>query len=509
MSELNADVVVVGSGAAGISAGLTALEGGLKVILIEKGKNYGGASLFGGLGLMAYESKHQKAAGETATVKQGFEELMTFTHHKSNGALTRAVLGLSASTIDWIEGYGIETRLVENAQESHHGRPRTYHEYVDKFAGFKAMFAHFEEKGGVFLTETAGQSLLMGEHGKITGIDAMRADGSRVKITAPVVVIASGGFGANKEELVGKLKIPERLLNYMGEKKSVGDGLHMAAAAGADMYNLDTFQLHFAVVAPEGEAFDLNAIINKKSAWSSIFWATGLPLLWVSGAGKRFVNECVVYDHALWANTVYAVGGYYYYLLDSKTVQSLKTEGTDITDSFERTIKEAQNLQLASPQAITGDVAPLPDIEDEIRHAITRQIAWTAPTLAVLADKIGVDSTTLTATVDAYNQAVDGGDDPLFYKPRNALRYAVKQGPFYAVKVRSNMLGTLGGIRVNERLEAVNQDRKPIPGLYAAGYDAGGLYGDSYPVTEGLTLGFAFNSGRIAGYSARDYLHAR
>jgi fumarate reductase flavoprotein subunit len=71
------------------------------------------------------------------------------------------------------------------------------------------------------------------------------------------------------------------------------------------------------------------------------------------------------------------------------------------------------------------------------------------------------------------------------------------------------MLGTLGGIRVNERLEAVNQDRKPIPGLYAAGYDAGGLYGDSYPVTEGLTLGFAFNSGRIAGYSARDYLHAR
>ena len=69
-------------------------------------------------------------------------------------------------------------------------------------------------------------------------------------------------------------------------------------------------------------------------------------------------------------------------------------------------------------------------------------------------------------------------------------------------------MGTMGGIKVNERLEVVDKKDKAIPGLYAGGFDAGGMYGDSYPIksSSGLASAFALNSGRIAGRTALEYL---
>jgi len=79
---------------------------------------------------------------------------------------------------------------------------------------------------------------------------------------------------------------------------------------------------------------------------------------------------------------------------------------------------------------------------------------------------------------------------------------------FYAVRARTVMLGTKGGIRINERMEALDTKGEVIPGLYAGGFDAGGMYGDSYPihVASGLSSAFALNSGRIAGQSALEFM---
>lgn len=75
--------------------------------------------------------------------------------------------------------------------------------------------------------------------------------------------------------------------------------------------------------------------------------------------------------------------------------------------------------------------------------------------------------------------------------------------PFYAIKSVATTLGTLGGVKVNENLQAVNKQDDPIPGLYVVGNDAGGLYGDSYDlIMAGSTIAFAVNSGRIAGEHA-------
>ena len=109
-------------------------------------------------------------------------------------------------------------------------------------------------------------------------------------------------------------------------------------------------------------------------------------------------------------------------------------------------------------------------------------------------------------TVAEYNGYCDVRHDAEFAKDPKYLR-EVKTGPFYAIKSVASSLGTLGGIKANERFEVVTPEEDPIPGLYAAGNDVGGMYGDSYDLLmAGSTVGFAVNSGRIAVDSAAEYI---
>ena len=97
--------------------------------------------------------------------------------------------------------------------------------------------------------------------------------------------------------------------------------------------------------------------------------------------------------------------------------------------------------------------------------------------------------------------------DELFAKDPKYLR-PIKVPKFYAIRARTIFLGTLGGIKINHKMEVIDKKYKVIPGLYAAGYDAGGMYGDGYSIgdSSGLSSAFAINSGRIAGESALKYL---
>jgi fumarate reductase flavoprotein subunit len=124
-----------------------------------------------------------------------------------------------------------------------------------------------------------------------------------------------------------------------------------------------------------------------------------------------------------------------------------------------------------------------------------------------LAGKIGVNQAALKATVEEYNGFCSKGHDDLFAKNPKYLR-PLKGPRFYAVKARTIFLGTLGGIKINHNTEVVDKKDNVIPGLYAAGFDAGGMYGDSYHVkaASGASAGFALCSGRIAGRHALRYL---
>jgi fumarate reductase flavoprotein subunit len=120
---------------------------------------------------------------------------------------------------------------------------------------------------------------------------------------------------------------------------------------------------------------------------------------------------------------------------------------------------------------------------------------------------MGVEPAVLRATIDEYNSFCEKGHDDQFAKKPIYLR-PLKGPNFYAVKARTVILGTKGGIRVNEKLEAVDKKDNPVEGLYAGGFDAGGIHADSYPinVATGLSSAFAMNSGRIAARNAVQYV---
>ncbi|TCK92767.1 fumarate reductase flavoprotein subunit [Natranaerovirga hydrolytica] len=481
--EITTDVVIVGAGASGTAAALAAAENGVDVVILEKTNAIGGAGLLGAEGLLAYESQAQKEALETATIDDGFRYLTNYTHFNANTKLTRAILEQSPDTIDWLLGYGMETLLIENTQGAHRDDPRTYHKYADKNVGFENMYNHLEAMGAVVYTNTPGETLIVDEAGHITGVIARKEDGGALTVNAQAVIIATGGFGGNMDMLKEYMSInPEDMFN-MAFQASTGDGINMAFEAGADEFGIRTFEMHAAMINANLEGASLSSLVN-------------IPLLWVNQEGVRFTDESNVYDHAYWGNSVYGAGGYYYFLFDNNTVSELKEEGSDLKNSFERT------FLLAHPELVTGITPPLTDIEQDLEEGINKDVVWKADTIEELAEQIGADPHRLGETINQYNQAVQEKNDVEFLKPEEFLKYEVSEGPFYAVKAVSTSLGTLGGVRINERTQALSTDLKPINGLYVVGNDAGGLYGDTYPSLEGLSLSFAFNSGRIAGYES-------
>lgn len=485
---MNFDIVVVGAGASGISAALTASECGAKVALLEKGDKFGGAGMFGAQGLFAVESRAQKEAGVKYSLKDAYEEIINYTHHSSNALMVKAILEESAATIDWMAESGLETELVTNTQEVHQEHPRTYHQFIDKFNGFKRVMNKFLESGGVLMTETSAEEIVQ-EHGKVTAVKANRK-GEEITLETKAVILADGGFVGNKDEIKRTLAIDPDDLYSMGERKATGDGLQMLKEAGGVSDYKRIFENHAATVYSKTDPKWHNA---------SLFDLTNIPLLWVNREGKRFTNEDVVYDFALWGDSVYQIGGYYYFLFDQATVDYLRQQALDWTSSFERTFR------LLDKKPMTYQVGPYPQLDQDLNEGISQGAVFKADSIQKLAEKIAVDPANLTATVNRYNELVVEGKDMDLYKDDRFMTLSVKEGPFYAVRANSTTLGTVGGALVNEHFEVLNVKRQVIDGIYAVGNDASGLYDSSYPTIEGLSNAFAWNSGRIAGRYASAY----
>lgn len=262
------------------------------------------------------------------SLKQAYQELVSYTHYRSNLNLTKAILKESASTIDWLDERGLKTELVNNTQEVHQQHPKVYHQYIDKFAAFDRLIHRFKDHGGQLLLKTAGTKIIQ-KDGNIVGVQ-VHQDKHDFVIDCSAVVVADGGFIGNPDLVKEYLAINPDNLYSMGERKATGDGIKMLAELGADTRHMGVFENHAAsVISPQ----------NHKWHNGTIFSLTNLPFLWVDSAGNRFVDESVCYDFALWGNATYTAGGYYYIILDQQFVDYISAQSLDWTDSFERTFK--------------------------------------------------------------------------------------------------------------------------------------------------------------------------
>ncbi len=473
------DAVVVGSGAAGMAAALTLAEGGAKVAVFEKQRSLGGTSNFF-QGTFAVESVLQRERYVDYTRDQAFKNTMDYSHWRANPRLVRAIVDESGPTISWLMAAGVDFHEATiNMPDS----PLTYHTVKGRGeAVVKALVDQARGKGAQVFPGTPVGALLK-EGGKITGV-VVDNDGEEVEVAAKVVVIATGGYANNKEG-IKKYTGYDLGVNLfpVGNTGKTGDGLRMAWEAGADEEGVETIEMFR--VAPVGPEFAMGCNLEQAAAQ---------PDLWVTARGERFCDESIGFWDTPVGNAQarFKSDGCTFSLLDDSIIDRLTRTGLDKGVGIEY----PPGYCLANLRA---------EIDAALQHG--SQEVFAADSLAELAGLIGMEAAALVATGDEYNGYCAQGHDELFAKDRRFLRPLL--GPrFYAVRARAVFLGTMGGIKVTSRLEVVDKKDHVIPGLYAGGFDAGGMYGDSYPIksSSGLASAFALNSGRIAGKSALVHL---
>lgn len=469
----NVDVVVVGAGAAGTAAGWAAAEKGLKVVTLEKQAMVGGTGKFSE-GIFAVESSMQRNWNYGLTKDEAFQKIMNYGHWRGNAKMVRAFVDKSGETIDWMQANGVKfEKLFSNYPNGLY----TWHIYEGRGAGWINLFQQkYKDAGQTLLLNTWGKELIQDKNGTVKGVVATNKNGDKITVNAKATIIATGGFFDNKEMREKYLRFPDA--DGLAQKGKTGDGIQMAWSAGGGKEGCEV-QASYRP-GPRGIGTTNHVSATAKQ-----------PHLWLTPRGERFCDEKIMLEWPFAGNALERIGGTMYVVYDQATLDHMeKDRGIDLG---------------------VGVMVPvgtkLTNFEKEWADAVKGGWAFKADTLEGLAKATGMDPGKLAKTVEAYNGFCAVRHDAEFAKDPAYLR-EVKTGPFYAIKSVASSLGTLGGIKANERFEVVTKDETPIRGLYAAGNDVGGMYGDSYDLLmAGSTVGFAVNSARIAVESAEAYIN--
>jgi len=472
------DVIIIGSGGCGLAAALTAAEAGARVILFEKQRSLGGTSNFFE-GTFAVESPMQRERYITYTRDEAFKGMMEYSHWRANARMVRAFVDESASTIAWLQEAGVEFSEVGTNMPN---RPRTYHIVKEKGAAVVKALAIKAKEKGVDLRLGTPVTRIIKEGDRITGV-IVDKNGDAETVQSPVVIIASGGY-ANNKAWVKKYAGFDIDVNMIpvGNVDKMGDGIRMAWDVGAAEEGMGVLEAYrFGPMAPEFRTYGPVQMVALQ------------PDLWVNPAGERFCDEGIAfYDTSVGNVNARHKEGFTYSLFDDSIREYYTKHGIHRNVGW----KNAPGTKPAG-------------FDEELSNALEKGTneAYAADSVEDLAAKMGVEPAVLKATVDEYNGFCEKGHDDLFAKDPRYLR-PLKGPKYYAAKARTIFLVTLGGIKVNHRMEVVDKKEKVIPGLYAGGMDAGGMWGDSYPiqVATGASSAFAINSGRIAARSALRYI---
>jgi fumarate reductase flavoprotein subunit len=201
----------------------------------------------------------------------------------------------------------------------------------------------------------------------------------------------------------------------------------------------------------------------------------------------------------------YADEGVGFYWPEAGNVLSRQPGLVSYTIFDERIKKHFMEQGLAKPEFHPLGMK-LVRLEHDLKAYETKGSVKTAGSVEAIATWIGASPATLKNTIDEYNVCCDRGYDEEFAKNPMFLM-PVRTPPYYALKCSQGFLCTIGGIKINHRMEVLDKEDNPIPGLYAVGNDAGGWTSDTYRlVLSGSALGFAFNAGRFAGENAAGYV---
>ena len=493
-STVDADVVVVGAGGAGMTAAITAAAEGKSVVILESQSMVGGNSVraTGGMnaGKTVYQDENEfgESAGVEKTLKTAAEkyadnetitalaktvseqwaayqanptgyfdsvelmELDTMIGGKgiNDPELVETLCANSADAIDWLDEHGITLHNVSSfggASVKRIHRPVNAEGKTVSVGSYMIPLLQENcEKAGVkMMLDTTATEILTDANGAAVGVKATGASGETVTVNAKAVVLATGGFGANLDMVV---KYKPELKGFMTTNAAgiQGQGIEMAEAIGAATVDMDQIQIH-----PTVEA-NTAALITEG--------LRGDGAILINEEGQRFIDEVGTRD----------------------------------------VVSAAEIAQTGSYSWLVVDQA-MADASSVIQGYIKKGYTVTGATYEELGKAMGVDAAAFAETMEKWNGYVEAKNDPDF--GRTSFANPLNTAPYYAVKVTAGVHHTMGGLKINANTEVLNEKGEVIPGLFAAGEVTGGVHGANRLGGNAVADFTVF--GRIAGAAASDY----
>ncbi len=464
------DVVVVGSGIAGLTAALSAAETGARTILLEKSPTFNNR----GLHNAAISSRLQKEAGIEVDREKIIYTIMEFAAYRSNQRLVKLWADNCDKVMDWLmdmaKAAQIEVVLDPTTKPWYFPNYPIIHVFLPKHQETLAqMLMDKAQALGVNIRfKTPAVRLLREGKGRVTGVIAQTPQGDYAQFNASkAVVLCTGDYG-NDRQMVEKYCVPAVVDLKVVYEPSVntGDGHKMALWVGAAMDEPP----HCAMI------WDFAHFSH-----TGLFNLARQPWLYVNVNGERFMNEDLPYGYEC-NQILQQPGRVAWAVWDAKYDQEWPK-------------MESQCCKNMGPPTYLWN-------PQQLAEALEKGDVLTAQAIEELAQKMEVTVETLKSTVARYNELARNGRDADFGKHPNRLT-AIEERPFYSCKMEVRRMVILSGLKINARLQVLDTERNVIPGLYAAGNVSGSFFGNAYPTTvPGLTHSRAWTFGRLAGLNA-------
>ncbi len=494
VATYDTEVVVVGSGTAGLFAACAAVEEGAKTILIEKfGEDYGGSGIRDTLA--AIGSKQQIANNDNPDKFDVITEMYRQSNGYGDQRLYKVWADYSGEAIDWyadlLEKAGLSLRH-EVDDHSHDVRYPIYdvgHSLqMSGTQGEEGVTANILKEYGKGLGleihyETSMVELIK-DGDKVTGLYAAVEGGYARYNTSKGVIMCTGGYSLNKDMLNAlqpeTVKMTNINYSYPG---SLGDGIKACLWAGAAMDESHASML-----------FDRGGIMPDQVGCSTrgvLFWMGSQPFLKVDLNGNRFTNESGCYDHIL--HDAFNLPGMTYAMVwDANYIADMERFDTHGCSRMFPHVNGAES------------VWPL-EFNEGVFMTQYREEGYVvkADTIEELAEKLGLPKDNFKATVDRYNELFDNQKDEDFGKEPYRLS-ELRTAPFEGVRMSGGyFICTLDGIKIDTNMNALTPEGAPIEGLYVAGDCSGSYFDASYPnLLAGAAAGRSVTFGRLAGKNA-------
>lgn len=415
------DVVIIGTGGAGMSAAIAAYDKGLtNVVLLEKMGVNGGNTNFSSSGMNASETKFQKEQGIEDNNDLFAQETLDGGHDTGNKELVKFMCDNSAGAIDWLDGLGVK---LDNITLTGGMSVKRCHRPTDGSAVgltlVPGLLAAVNERNIPIKMDCDVQELVK-EGDVVTGVKA-KFEGKETVFNAKAVILATGGLGANAD-MVEKYRPDLKGYVTTNQPGATGDGYTMAENVGAELIQMDQIQIH--------------PTVEQETSTLIAEGVRGGGAILVNSESKRFFDEMSTRDKVS-AAELEQPGGFAWCVFDQQVYDANKA------------IAKYDKANLVKKGG---------SVEE-------------------LAKELDLDATTLQATIDAYNAITTDGVTDEFGRTEGCIAFT--EGNMYAIKVAPGIHHEMGGVKINEKNEALDASGNAIPGLYAAGEVTGGIHGNN------------------------------